>query len=444
MTWALCRDCDALAHDLGPGERCRVCRSPRLVCHPELRRLTLAHIDCDAFYAAVEKRDAPELIHKPVIVGGGRRGVVSAACYVARTYGVHSAMPMFKARKLCPDAVVLRPDIDRYRAASREVRALMLELTPLVEPLSLDEAFLDLSNTERLHRSSAAEMLARLGRRIEAEVGVTVSVGLSYNKFLAKLASDLDKPRGFAVIGRREARDFLAPLSVGRIWGVGPVLKRRLAGDGIVTIDQLARASEDGLVARYGSIGRRLARFARGEDDRAVEPNAPPKSLSAETTFGSDLTQLAELEAILWPLCEKLAGRLKRAGLGATTLTLKLKTADFRLRGRSRRLGGPTQLADVLYRGAQPLLAGEADGTPFRLIGIGASGLVSGSEADLPDLLNPEAARRAEVERAIDAVRAKLGPAAIQRGRDLKLEQAPPANSPSRAGPRAGSVRRRR
>ena len=442
MTEALCRDCDAVADDPGPGERCRACRSPRIMRHPELRMLTFAHIDCDAFYAAVEKRDKPELGPKPVIVGGGHRGVVSAACYVARTYGVHSAMPMFKALKLCPEAVVLRPDMHKYAAVSREVRALMLELTPLVEPLSLDEAFLDLSGTERLHRRSAAESLARLARRIETEVGITVSVGLSYNKFLAKVASDLDKPRGFAVIGRREALDFLAPQPVGLIWGVGPALKTRLARDGIVTIGQLARVADDDLVARYGSVGRRLARFARGEDDRAVEPNAGAKSISAETTFEGDISGLAELEAILWPLCERLAWRLKRADLGASALTLKLKTAEFRLRSRSRRLSGPTQLAEVLYRDAQALLAGEAVGTPFRLIGIGASGLVNGSLADAPDLLDWNAVRRAEVERAIDAVRAKLGPNAIGKGRSLPLRRAPPASSPRGGGPRAGSARR--
>ncbi len=425
MSAALCRDCDAAPEDLGRGERCPSCHSPRLVRHPELHRLSLAHVDCDAFYAAVEKRDDPALANKPVIVGGGRRGVVSAACYVARTYGIHSAMPMFKALKACPDAVVLRPDMAKYAAVSRELRALMLELTPLVEPLALDEAFLDLSGTERLHRRSAARTLVRLARRVETEVGITVSIGLSYNKSLAKVASDLDKPRGFAVIGRAEARDFLAPKPVSLVWGVGKALRRRLAADGIASIGQLAAADEDELVARYGAIGRRLARFARGEDDRTVEPNAPAKSVSAETTFDRDLDDPAELEAVLWRLSEKVAGRLKRTDLAGLTVTLKLKTADFRLRTRSRRLAQPTQLAEALFRAARPLLGREADGTRFRLIGVGASGLVSGSEADAPDLLDPEAARRAEVEHAIDAVRAKLGADAIGKGRGLRRRRRP-------------------
>ena len=443
MSELLCRDCCVLGPSLGPSERCPACRSPRIVRHPELGRLSLAHIDCDAFYAAVEKRDDPRLAHRPVIVGGGRRGVVSAACYVARTYGLHSAMPMFKALRLCPDAVVLRPRMGRYREVSREVRVRMLELTPLVEPLSLDEAFLDLSGTERLHGGSAAETLARLARRIEGEVGITVSIGLSYNKFLAKVASDLDKPRGFAVIGRADARDFLAPKPIALIWGAGPALRRRLAADGITTIGQLAGADEDELVARYGAIGRRLVRFARGEDARPVEPNAPAKSLSTEITFDRDIAGLAELEATLWPLCEKLAARLKRADRAGRSLTLKLKTAEFSLRTRSHRLAQPTQLAEVLYRGACALLAAQADGTRFRLIGIGVSDLVSGSDADAPELLDPEAARRAEVERAIDSVRAKLGKGAIGKGRGLAQGRSGSANSRSRGGARAGSARRR-
>ncbi|MEE8248323.1 MAG: DNA polymerase IV, partial [Alphaproteobacteria bacterium] len=292
MSEALCRDCGARVPAPAGRQRCPRCASPRLLRHPELSSLALAHVDCDAFYAAVEKRDHPEIAHRPVIVGGGRRGVVSAACYVARTFGVHSAMPMFKALKACPDAVVLRPNMEKYAAVGREVRALMLELTPLVEPLALDEAFLDLSGTERLHRRGPAEILARLARDVEDQVGITVSIGLSYNKFLAKVASDLDKPRGFAVIGRAEARAFLASQPVSLIWGVGAALRKRLEADGFDTIAQLARTAEGDLVARYGAIGRRLARFARGEDERRVDPNAPAKSISAETTFDRDIREL--------------------------------------------------------------------------------------------------------------------------------------------------------
>jgi DNA polymerase-4 len=413
-----CRDCLADAAD-GAG-RCAACGSPRLLRHAELERLSIAHLDCDAFYATVEKRDDPSLRAKPVIVGGGRRGVVSAACYVARTYGVRSAMPMFKALKACPDAVVIPPNMEKYAAASRQVRAIMLSATPQVEPLSLDEAFLDLTGTEALHGGSPARTLARLVTRIEREVGVTASVGLSYNKFLAKLASDLDKPRGFAVIGRAEAPEFLAGLPVGAIWGVGRAMQAKLASDGVSRIAQLQRMDEIDLMRRYGVLGRRLARFARGEDDRRIEPDAATKSVSAETTFEADVAELEALESVLWRLCEKVAARLKRHGLAGGGVTLKLKTADFRLRTRSRMLAQPSQLADALFRAARPLLAAEVDGEAFRLIGIGASHIAEAEAADAPDLADPEALRRAAAERAIDAIRAKHGPAAIGKGRGLR------------------------
>jgi DNA polymerase IV len=383
---ALCRDCATLAEAMPAGGRCAACGSPRLLAHPELETLSLAHIDCDAFYASVEKRDRPELLDRPVIVGGGTRGVVLACCYVARLSGIRSAMPMFKAAKACPDAVVIPPDMAKYRAVGHQVRELMLATTPLVQALSIDEAFLDLSGIERVHGGPAAPTLALLARRIEQEIGVTVSIGLSYNKFLAKIASDLDKPRGYAVIGRGEALDFLAPRSVGLIWGVGAALQQRLARDGIATIAELRQRPERELVARYGAIGRRLARFARGEDDRAVEPDPPMKSISAETTFARDLVNYEELAQALAPLCESLARRLLRAERAAAGVTLKLKTSDFHILSRSRQLADPTQQADRIYRAALPLLRAEADGTPFRLIGIGADRLAAAALADPPDL----------------------------------------------------------
>ena len=413
-----CRDC--LADGAEGATRCAACGSPRLLRHRELEQLSIAHLDCDAFYASVEKRDDPSLRAKPVIVGGGRRGVVSAACYVARTYGVRSAMPMFKALRACPDAVVIPPDMEKYAAASRQVRAIMLSATPLIEPLSLDEAFLDLSGTAALHGASPARTLARLLGRIEREVGVTASVGLSYNKFLAKLASDLDKPRGFAVIGRAEARDFLARLPVGAIWGVGRAMQAKLAVDGISTLAQLQSMDEIALMRRYGVLGRRLARFARGEDERRVEPDAATKSVSAETTFEADVAELETLEAALWRLCEKVAARLKRHGLAGGGVTLKLKTADFRLRTRSRMLGQPSQLADAIFRAARPLLQAEADGGAFRLIGVGVSHIATTDRPDAPDLADPEALRRAAAERAMDAIRARHGVGAIGKGRGLR------------------------
>jgi DNA polymerase IV len=384
---ALCRDCAVLAEAPPAGGRCAACGSPRLIAHDELATLPLAHIDCDAFYASVEKRDHPELLDRPVVVGGGTRGVVLACCYVARLSGIRSAMPMFKALKACPEAVVIPPDMAKYRAVGRQVYELMLATTPLVQPLSIDEAFLDLSGTERLHGGPPARTLALLARRIEREIGVTVSIGLSYNKFLAKIASDLDKPRGFAVLGRGEALDFLAPRSVALIWGVGDALQQRLARDGITTIAELRQRPERELVARYGVIGRRLARFARGEDDRAVDPDLPVKSISSETTFDRDIASPEGLAAELRPLCDSLARRRVRAERAAAGITLKLKTADFRLLSRSRRLADPTQRAEAIYRAALALLEEEADGhTAFRLIGIGSDRLTEAALADPPDL----------------------------------------------------------
>jgi len=413
----LCRDCAASVPE--PARRCPACGGVRLLRHAELHGLGLAHIDCDAFYASVEKRDNPSLADRPVIVGGGRRGVVSACCYIARLYGVRSAMPMFKALAACPDAVVIRPDMKKYAAVGRQVAALMEETTPLVERLSIDEAFLDLTGTERLHGGSPARTLVRLVRRIESALGITASVGLSYNKFLAKVASDLDKPRGFAVIGRAEALDFLADQPVGMIWGVGKALAARMQADGLRTIGQVRQTEQRLLIARYGAMGLRLAQFARGEDSRAVTPHAPPKSISAETTFDTDVADATALEKSLWPLCEEVARRLRSQGYAGGGVVLKLKSADFRLRTRSRRLSSPTRLADRLFRAGRELLAAELDGTRFRLIGIGCTDLADPDLADPPDLLDPGLAKRAKVEGVMDQVRAKLGAAAIIKGRGL-------------------------
>ena len=422
---ALCRDCLAW-REVRPGVRanCRSCGSPRLIAHPELRTLSLAHIDCDAFYASIEKRDDPSIADKPVIVGGGRRGVVSAACYLARTYGVRSAMPMFKALAACPDAVVVRPDMDKYAEVGRQVRTLMLETTPLVEPLSIDEAFLDLAGTERLHRGPPAETLARLALRIERELRITVSIGLSHNKFLAKISSDLDKPRGFGIVGVAETRDFLAAQPVSIIWGVGASLLRKLEADGVRTVGDLQRSEERDLMRRYGSMGQRLARFSRGLDSRRVEPGGAMKSVSAETTFEADLDLLDALRPILWRLSEKVSRRLKRKGIAGGTVALKLKTADFRILSRQSRLPDPTQLADVMYRTGLGLLEREIDGRRFRLIGIGVSDLSDPSRADPADLADPGRAKRREIEQAIDRVRAKLGTGAIGLGRGLRADGA--------------------
>jgi len=406
--FTLCRDCFATAR--GPMRRCRECGSPRVVAHPELLVLSIAHADCDAFYAAVEKRDNPALADRPVIVGGGRRGVVSAACYVARTFGVRSAMPMFKALAACPDAVVIPPDMAKYARVGREVRELMLSLTPAVEPLSIDEAFLDLSGTERVHGAPPAVTLARFQRRVENEIGVTVSIGLSHNKFLAKIASDLDKPRGFAVLGRAETLDFLAAQPVSIVWGVGKATQERLARDGLTRIAQLQKLDASDLARRYGSIGLRLAKLARGEDERTVTPERKAKSISAETTFEDDLSTASELLPILRTLSERVSTRMKREALSGRLIVLKLKTSAFKTRTRNVRLDAPSNLADRIYRAGRDLLQKELDGkTPFRLIGIGMSDLADADFVEERDLVDAGAEKRAKAEHAMDKIRGRFG-----------------------------------
>jgi DNA polymerase-4 len=403
--------------------RCPACGSRRLLSHPELGTLSIAHVDCDAFYASVEKRDRPELADQPVIVGGGTRGVVSAACYIARARGVRSAMPMFKALDLCPEAVVIRPDMAKYSAVGRQVRAAMQSLTPLVEPLSIDEAFLDLTGTEALHHGPPVRTLVLFAEQVRRDIGITVSVGLSHNKLMAKIASDLDKPRGFAVIGRAETEAFLAPKPVTLLWGVGKAAALSLARDGIRTIGDIAAADPRLLAKRHGALGLRLVKFARGIDPRPVTPERATKSISAETTFNTDIGELALLERELWPLAEKVARRLKAAELAGAGVTLKLKTDDFRLRSRSVLLAEPTQSAETLWSQAVALLKPEVDGqSHFRLIGVGCDRLLPAGQAE-PDLLafDPGDERRQvrRMEQALDAVRDKLGPDAIRRGRGL-------------------------
>ncbi|MCR6629896.1 MAG: DNA polymerase IV [Magnetospirillum sp.] len=381
---ALCRDC-CIPFRSGPD--CPRCGSRRVVEHGELLDLSIAHIDCDAFYASVEKRDNPDLADKPVIVGHpGGRGVVTTACYVARRFGPRSAMPMFKALELCPHAVVIPPDMAKYRRVSQAIRELLHKATPLVEPLSLDEAYLDLSAEARLVERPPAVLLARLARAIERRVGITVSVGLSYNKFLAKMASDRNKPRGFSVIGRAEAVDLLAPMPVGALFGVGAATARRMEEAGITTIGQLQTMPEADLTARFGRFGRTLFLMARGEDGRRVQPDRPAKSVSNETTFARDIREPARLLAALAPLAEKVAGRLERSQLAGQTVVLKLKTADFKLLTRNHRLAVPSARAEILLQVGAAMLEREADGRAFRLIGIGVADLCASNQADPPDL----------------------------------------------------------
>lgn len=415
---ALCRDC---LHSFDAGPTCPECRSRRLVAHPELFTLGIAHMDCDAFYASVEKRDNPDLASKPVIIGGGRRGVVSTACYVARIKGVRSAMPMFKALQLCPDAVVIKPRGSVYAQVSKEIRAMMEELTPAIQPLSLDEAFLDLRGTERLHGAPPAVMLARLIRRMRDELGLTGSIGLSHNKFLAKIASDLDKPHGFSVIGEAETADFLRDKPVRMIWGVGAAGQASLAKAGIRTFSDLLRWDRRDLHARFGSLGERLWHLARGQDFRAVNAHEPMKSVSHETTFTEDTGDPDLLDGHLWRLSEKVADRLKAKRLAGRVVVLKLKRRDFSLITRRVSLRDATQLADVIYRTARGLFDQLGDSGPFRLIGVGLSDICDEAEAErLGDLLDPGARQRSAAERATDAIRDKFGQDAILKGRALR------------------------
>ena len=415
---AFCRQCFT---DTASSKRCPACGSPRILSHPELYDLSIAHMDCDAFYASVEKRENPELADKPVIVGGGKRGVVSTCCYVARIRGVHSAMPMFQALKVCPDAVVIKPRMSLYAEVSKQIRKMMDDLSPSIEPLSLDEAFIDLTGTERLHGHPPAVMLAKLTKRMKDELGITGSIGLSHNKFLAKIASDQDKPRGFAVIGRVETQEFLSQQKVGIIWGVGTATRASLERAGIRTIADLLRWDQTDLIARFGSMGERLWHLARGQDKRRVSAHAPVKSISNETTFFEDTSDPDLLDGHIWRLAENVADRAKAKSQAGRVVTLKLKTADFKTLTRRITLPDATQSADRIYRTARSLFDHTGNRGPFRLIGVGISQIVSEAEADrAPDLLDPDSGKRIQVEKATDAIRKKFGSEAILKGRSLR------------------------
>ncbi|MEO0881710.1 MAG: DNA polymerase IV [Pseudomonadota bacterium] len=416
----LCRDCFISTPD--GSDVCSNCGGQRLLSHPALDSLSIAHIDCDAFYAAIEKRDNPDLEDKPVIVGGGRRGVVSTCCYIARLYGVRSAMPMFKALKACPDAIVVRPDYAKYSAAAAVIREKMRRLTPLVQVVSIDEAYLDLTGTERLNAASPARVLAKLARDIEHDVGITISIGLSANKFLAKTASELDKPRGFAVISPEEAPELLAPHGPDFLHGVGPKLAKKLVRDGFRTIADLQAAPVKDLVGRYGETGLWLHERALGHDNRPVRTDGERKSVSSETTFETDIADLETLEDQLWKLCVKTADRAKSVGVEGAVVTLKLKTADFKTITRRTSLPVPTQLAQTIFRASKTLLSRETNGRRFRLIGIGIADLEP-AKADAVDLIDPKVAKRAAAERAADKARAKFGKDAVKTGRGAKLDQ---------------------
>jgi DNA polymerase-4 len=367
----------------------------------------------------VEKRDRPELRDLPVIVGGGVRGVVTTCCYIARISGVRSAMPMFKALKLCPEAVVIKPNFPKYITESKRIFERLRALTPLVQTLSLDEAWTDLGGTERLHGAPAAVILARLQAEIEREIGLPVSIGLAANKFLAKIASDLDKPRGFAVIGEAEARAFLAPRPVGILPGVGPAFVKTLEKKGLRTVGDLAASDPTDLAKWFGVSGTRLAQLSKGLDARAVNPDGDRKSISAETTFDHDLKSIDDLENRLWPLCEKVARRARIEGVAARTVVLKLRRPDFSIVTRRRAAPSPTQTAKTAFAIARDLLRVEAGSSAFRLIGVGFGDLVAQPLSGDDFFPTPED-RNLASERAVDAVRGRFGDAAIVTGRGLR------------------------
>jgi DNA polymerase-4 len=414
----LCRACGSENAD---ESRCAACGEQNFAQHPELAQLAIAHLDCDYFYAAIEKRDDPSLLPHPVIVGGGKRGVVSTCCYVARAYGVRSAMPMFKALKLCPQAKVVRGNMQKYVDEGRAIRRMMEELTPQVEPLSIDEAFMDLTGTERLHGATPAQSLIKLQNQIEKQRGLTVSIGLSFNKFLAKTASDLDKPRGFAIIGEAEALDFLAPRPVASLWGVGPAGAESLARENIRSVGDIRAFGEKRMHAKFGDWGGHLWRLSMAYDSRRVDPDGERKSISSETTFFEDVAEIEALEDILWPLCEKVAARCRASDSAGRTLTLKLKDARFKIITRRRQLPEPTLLAHRIFETARELLAGDADGrTKYRLIGVGLADFSSAASADRGDMLDINTPKRAAAEAAIAKARGKFGRDAVVTGRALK------------------------
>ena len=414
----ICRDC---LIKIEPAHRCPKCGGPRLLSHPELFDLTTAHMDCDAFYASVEKRDNPDIRDHPVIIGGGKRGVVSTCCYIARIHGVRSAMPMFQAMKLCPKAVVVHPRMDAYVEVSKQIREFMNALSPSIEPLSLDEAFIDLKGTEKLHGEPPALSMARLVKRMEDELGISGSVGLSYNKFLAKLASDLDKPRGFSVIGQAGIEEFLAPKPVKLIWGVGKVAQATLERDGIRTFADLQRRDRQDLADKYQGMGDHLWHLCRGLDHRSISTRAAVKSISKETTFNDDISDIEKLDGYVWRLAEQVSDNAKSKGHSGHVVTLKVKTTDFKSLTRRITLREPTQITQRIYEQARRMLNDVINQAPFRLIGVGISNLDTAENADqFNDLLEADVAKKAAAERATDAIKTRFGKDAILKGRSLR------------------------
>jgi DNA polymerase-4 len=379
----------------------------------------ILHVDMDAFYASVEERDDPRLVGRPVIVGGTaeRRGVVAAANYVARQFGVHSAMASGEAKRRCPQAIVIRPRMEVYAAVSRQIRAIFERYTPLVEPLSLDEAFLDVSGSAHLFGGAAA-----VGRQIKAdiknEIRLIASVGVAPNKFLAKIASDLEKPDGFVVVSADMAQAFLDPLPIGRLWGVGRATDATFARQGISTIGQLRTLSLDTLEQLAGRVGARLWDLAHGRDERKVVPDREAKTISHETTFATDIAEPAALREWLLELTEQVARRLRRHALCGRTVQIKIRAADFQTFTRARTLPKPTDVTQELWQAAAELFDEFAarKRLSVRLLGMGVSGLTADAKTQQQLFDGEEHRKQGQLDSVADAIADRFGHRAIQRG----------------------------
>ena len=381
--------------------------------HPAEPRCIL-HVDMDAFFASVEQRDRPELRDRPVLVGGvGARGVVAAASYEARAFGVRSAMPMGEARRRCPEAVVLAARHGRYAEVSREVFAIFRRYTPLVEGLSLDEAFLDVTASRALFGDG--EAIARaIKQTIADELGLRASAGVAPNKFLAKIASDLDKPNGLVVVDAARIAAFLHPLPIERMWGVGPKAAARLHAADLRTLGDLARADPAHLRALLGAWGETVSALARGKDERPVEAEREAKSVGGEETFENDISECVELERRLLRQCARVAARLSQQHLRGSCVSVKIKTADFKTRTRQRRLPQSVYDTDTLYAAARDLLGRFNLGpTPLRLIGVSVSDLRAGAQGEL--FTDAQQRKREVVEEVSNAIRERFGSTGITR-----------------------------
>ncbi|HVX60305.1 MAG TPA: DNA polymerase IV [Pirellulales bacterium] len=382
----------------------------------------ILHVDMDAFYASVEERERPELVGKPLIVGGTPegRGVVAAANYAVRKFGVHSAMPAATALRLCPQAIVLRPRMDFYARVSEQIREIFDRYTPLVEPLSLDEAFLDVSGSEGLF-GSAAEIGRKIKQEIQTELRLTASVGVAPNKFLAKIASDFDKPDGFVVVDAARVQEFLDPLPVGRLWGVGRVAGQALERMGVRTIRDLRLLSVELLERQFGQAGQQLWQLAHGVDQRRVVPDREAKSISHETTFATDLEDMETLRAWIVELAEQVGWRLRRHKLRGRTVQIKVRFDDFQTVTRAQTLAAPTNVTQEICAAATAMLAERLPKRRLRvrLLGVGVSHFENPEQIQGSLFADEERQRQSRLDEAADQVKLRFGSGALQRGSGL-------------------------